>query len=367
MPAQRILFLGKRFYTNKDALAERFGRVYRLPSQWAASGREVLLWLVDYHSGRTAREQSGTLRVISTPVPGLSVAGALVAALKLRPQVLVASGDCYIGLAGWILARLLGARFVFDVYDKYDEFGGYRKPFGFDLFGFLRRRADLKLFCSRALRESYAGEPGAGASVIVANGVDEAMFRPLPMQACREALDLPADDVLLGYFGSMEPDRGVGDLLRAMEILQAGSIPVRLLACGKADASLPLQSDAVIFRGMVPHTQMPSFLNAADVLVVPYRESPIMDMGASCKIAEYMMCQRPMVSTRTVNFTGNFPRQAEELGPGLCRPGDPEDMAASIRSQLVERRILSIPVDMGWTRIAAAALVAIDGGGGSNG
>ena len=32
----RILFLGKRFFTNKDALLERFGRVYQLPSIWAA-------------------------------------------------------------------------------------------------------------------------------------------------------------------------------------------------------------------------------------------------------------------------------------------------------------------------------------------
>lgn len=367
MHAQRILFLGKRFYTNKDALEERFGRVFRLPSQWAGTGRQVLLWLVDYHSGKTVQQQDGNLQVISTPVPGFSPARALLAALRLRPQVLVASGDCYIGVLGWMLARLCGARFVFDVYDKYDEFAGYRKPLGFDLFGFLRRRADLKFYCSRALRESYSGEPGEGRSVIVANGVDEAMFRPMSMQACREALGLPANDLLLGYFGSMEPDRGVGDLLRAMEILQGESIPVRLLACGKVDTCLSLQSDAVIFRGMVPHAEMPMYLNAADLLIVPYRESAIMDMGASCKIAEYMMCERPLVSTRTLNFTGNFPRQAEELGPGLCRSSDPVALAASIRSQLTERRTVTAPLDMGWTRIASAALEAIDGMGAANG
>ena len=34
-----ILFLGKRFYTNKDALQERFGRIFHLPMEWARLDR----------------------------------------------------------------------------------------------------------------------------------------------------------------------------------------------------------------------------------------------------------------------------------------------------------------------------------------
>ena len=46
----RILFLGKRHYTNKDALAERFGRIYQLPRYWAAAGHDVRLRLLEYRS-----------------------------------------------------------------------------------------------------------------------------------------------------------------------------------------------------------------------------------------------------------------------------------------------------------------------------
>ena len=354
-----MLFLGKRFYTNKDALVERFGRIYQLPSLWGGQGARVLLWLVDYHTSVKVEEEIGLRRIISTPLLSLSVVKALTAVFRLRPNVVVASGDSYIGLAGWLLARLSGSIFVFDIYDKYDEFSGYRKFFGFDLFSFLRKRADLKFFCSRALNDFYGNEADPALSVIVANGVDDAAFAPRNMQECRKLLGLSASDVLVGYFGSMEPDRGVNDLLGALQLLRSRGDDLRLLICGKASPSIPLDHDWVEFRGTVPHVDMPCYLNASDVLVIPYRKSAIMDMGASCKIAEYLMCERPIVSTSTGNFVGNFPIQARELGRGMCPPGDVEALALAIKSQLVERRILEPPTDMSWHQIAATALSAI--------
>lgn len=357
--ADRILFLGKRFYTNKDALAERFGRVYQLPALWAARGCAVLLWLVDYHTRESAEQAAGALQIRSTPVFSLAPLRALAAVARFRPTIVVAAGDCYVGLLGWLLARLGGARFVFDIYDKYDEFAGYRRPFGLDLFAFLRRRADLRLYCSHGLRDFYAAEDASAPSAIVRNGVDDQAFRHQDRKACRATLGLPADEILVGYFGSMEPDRGVGDLLAAMEILRQQGRPLRLLICGRSDPALDLDRDWILFRGMVAHEQMPMYLNACDLLVIPYRESAIMDMGASCKIAEYILCERPMVSTSTGNFVSNFPVQAVELGLGMCRPGDVPGLARAIEFQLNEQRILSTPTDMGWSHIAGLALEAM--------
>ena len=355
----RILFLGKRFYTNKDALVERFGRIYQLPSLWAAQGSRVLLWLVDYHGKSNATDERGSLRIISTPVISFSVLKALLVVFRFRPGVVVTSGDSYIGLAGWLLARLTGAIFVFDIYDKYDEFTGYKKLFGFDTFSFLRKRADLKFFCSRSLAEFYSREEMSGPSDIVVNGVDDAIFAPMDKQECRRLLGLAPADVLVGYFGSMEMDRGVSDLLRAIETLRDQGNDIRLLICGKENPLISLDQDWVIFRGMVAHSDMPYYLNASDVLAIPYRESAIMDMGASCKIAEYLMCERPVVSTSTANFVGNFPLQARELGAGMSPPGDVHALALAIKYQLVEQRVLTRPSDRGWNKIAAAALSTI--------
>jgi glycosyltransferase involved in cell wall biosynthesis len=285
----------------------------------------------------------------------------IVRAIRFRPALIVASGDCYIGFLGWLLARCTRSLFVFDIYDKYDEFAGYYRPLGFDLFGFLRRRADLRFYPARALGQSYGAESGGAGDVVIANGVDEQTFRPLPMIECREKLALDPDSHLVGYFGGMEPDRGVTDLIAAIAILRERGEDVRLLICGKQHASTPLDREWIIYRGMVAHADMPLYLNAADVLVVPYRISPFMDMGASCKIAEYLMCERPIVSTRTPNFVANFPAQAIELGGGLCAASDSSDLARAIDVQLRDKVILSVPTEMSWPAIAAQALTAMRG------
>ncbi len=357
--AERILFLGKRFYTNKDAWGERFGRIFQLPSEWARSGADVLLWLADYHTREKLNAREGSMEVVATPMASLAAIEALVFAIRFRPKFVVASGDCYIGFLGWLLARCCGAKFIFDIYDKYDEFASYVRPLGIDLFRFVRGRADLRFYPSRALAQLYGGERNGGRYEIVGNGTDEQLFHPLPLVECRHLLGLSPTATLVGYFGGMELDRGVVDLIAAVAVLRSNGEDVGLLICGKEHPSTPLSHDWIIYRGMVSHSQMPLYLNASNVLAIPYRISSFMDMGASCKIAEYLMCERPVISTRTQNFIANFPDQADELGAALTEPEDVAGLANSIRLQLSTPRILSVPTRMLWPEIAASALHAI--------
>ncbi|MGN2253507.1 glycosyltransferase [Frateuria sp. GZRe12] len=353
-----VLFIGKRHYTNRDALTERYGRIYQLPRHWSClENVSVSLWLLDYH-GRTAeRSQDGSLQVISTPVRGLAWLGRLAryylrASSVGRPNLVVASGDCYIGTLGRWLARRLPARFVFDVYDKYDEFGAYRRPFGKDLFGGLLRDADVRFFASRTLQSQIA--PLGGSSLLVPNGVDTGRFHPLEKDASRLLFGLPLEKRLVGYFGSMEPDRGVQDLIEAVGLLRAEGLPVELLLggnCGRTRTGQP----GVRYLGNVPFEDMPRALACCDVLAVPYRRSAFMDAGASNKIAEALAAVRPVVTTRTPNFTNNFPEQAWALRDRLAEPGDPGDLARCLHLQLTTPVLATMPQDMDWKTIAIQA------------
>lgn len=357
---RRILFIGKRFYTNKDTLAERFGRIYQLPYCWAAAGHEVGLWLVDYHTREATQTWDGPLQIVTAPLLSNGMLRTLFCALRFRPHAIVASGDCYIGLLGWTLARLAGACFVFDIYDKYDEFAAYRKPIGFDLFGFLRRRSTLRYYASQVLLRSLEGaEPGPTA-VVVPNGVDPQLFVPMDSQICRMRLNLPPDTKLIGYFGSMEPVRGVADLIDAVERLRRQGIEAKALLCGKQHSDTPLDHEAVIFRGLVSHAEVPAYINACDVVALPYRQSALLDNASSCKITEYLMCGRPIVSTRTPNSMENFPEDVGALEQALCAPDDPEGLARAIVFQLRERRVVPPRADLNWRAIAASALLAME-------
>lgn len=350
-----ILFIGKRYYTNRDALTEQYGRIFQLPARWARQGMRVRLWLLDYKGRKIERERIGMLDVLSTPIKG----GAWIA-LWLRwlfsglgsgySRLILASGDCYIGLIAYALARLSGSRFVFDVYDKYDEFGGFRRILGFDPFEFLLKRSDAALFASSALLDAL--DSRARFAMLVPNGVDLDRFRPLDKRACREQLKLPQEIIFVGYFGSMELDRGVVDLIAAVQILRSEGMSVELLLGGRLDPSVDPKSEGVRFVGNVPFASVPSMLASCEALAVPYRRSAFMDAGASNKIAEALACGRPLVATRTPNLTENFPEQAAALSDRLAEPGSPWDLARVMRLQILDPRLVSPPFGAGWDAIA---------------
>ncbi|SFS05964.1 Glycosyltransferase involved in cell wall bisynthesis [Dyella sp. OK004] len=352
-----VLFVGKRFYTNRDALREQFGRIYQLPVHWARSGVRTKLWLLDYHTREIHRLRDGDLEIVSTPLlgwAGLRQWG-IEALASQKPQVVVASGDCYIGLMAYRLARRLRARFVFDVYDKYDEFAGYQRLPGFDLFDYLLRRSDNRLFASQSLMERVGYQ--VGRDLIVPNGVDLRRFCPLDMQESRRMHGFPEEAIYIGYFGSMEQDRGVDDLVAAVRGLRSEGVDIELLLGGKPRPDMDLQQPGIRYVGNVPFEQVPTMLACCNLLSVPYRRSAIMDAGASNKIAEAIACGRPLVATRTPNFMDNFPLQAAQLGPLLAEPGDIVDLQRVIREQVARRITVGLPEGMDWPAIATTLAV----------
>ena len=348
----KLLFIGKRFNTNRDALLEKFGRNYQFPLH-LAQRHSVTLWLVDYHSKITIQCSDGPLTIISTPVKNLAVFKHYLLGTYQTTQAIdmvIASGDCYIALMAQRIAKKLRAKFIFDVYDKYDEFGGYIKPLGFDLFGHLLKTADMRLFASHALLHSL-GQPEYDA--ILSNGLDANHFRPIDKAKARHKLQLPADATYVGYFGSMEPDRGVQDLIAAVQILREQGQRIELLLGGKAHNSLQLDQPGIRYLGNVPFADVPYALAASDVLAIPYRRSPFMDAGASNKIAEAMACQRPIVATRSPNLTANFPQQAQILEPYLAEPSQPSSLATALAQQLLDKKLVAAPQNIYWSGITA--------------
>jgi glycosyltransferase involved in cell wall biosynthesis len=307
--------------------------------------------LVDYHGYRREVSTNDGFTLQSLPAfSPASLAHLSATAQALQPDIVLASGDCFLGVLGQRLARRTGARFVFDVYDDYRTFGAYRAFMGWDALGFLCRRADLVMYASRAIADKHAFD---SSWVVVPNGVDGAEFAPRPMSEARAKLGLPEAGRFVGYFGSMTADHGVSVLIRALHTLRVHQPDVQLLLCGRQHPATPVNGEGVLYRGMVPHGMIPGYLNACDVLALPYLRGAFIDNASSCKIAEYLVCRRPIVATRTPNFVQNFPEQARQLDALLVPPGDADALARSIQRQLDDPVIAHAPDDMTWQQIAA--------------
>lgn len=349
-----VLFIGKRFYTNRDALRERFGRIWNLPWHWSRSGVRTRLWLIDYRGRSAVQESHGSLDVESIPVLGMALPRAWIRAKRRaasQVDVVVASGDCYVGLFGYKLARSLRARFVFDVYDKYDEFAGYVRLPGFDPFGFLLRQADATLFASQAML-SCSGR-ARGMKHLVPNGVDYEHFRPLGMTESREQLAIAPDSSCIGYFGSLTPDRGVEDLVAAAAALRSVGYQLNVVLAGKEEGVSVPDLPWVHYLGNLSYEEVPIAMASCDLLALPYRRSDYLDMASSCKIAEYIAMEKPLVATDTSNFRTNFPGQYAALSGLVAAPDDPKDLERVIRLQLTERRLVPQPERFSWANIAS--------------
>lgn len=354
----RILFLGKRHYTGRDTLRDRFGRIYKFPEAWAASGNAVALFLLDYH-GLSAEHRS--LDGLDVRSHGAFDPRAWTAPFSLagqfQPDVVVASGDCQIGLLGLGVARRSNARFVFDVYDDYRTFAGYRVFLGFNAFERLVARADLVVYASSALAAMHHHP---SRFHVAPNGVDPETFRPMDQGEARRLSGLSRPGTRwIGYFGGLNRDRGVTDLVAAVGRLHQRDVRVRLALCGHTPEDSIFDRPWVDYFGNVAHERIPHFINACDVVALPYRRSPGLDMAASCKIAEYLFCQRPVVATKTPNLVSNFPEQSRQLGDAICNPGDVDDLARALRFQLDHARIADVPGEHTWQSIAGLALDAI--------
>ncbi|MDY6456248.1 glycosyltransferase [Acinetobacter faecalis] len=329
-----ILFIGKRFYTNRDAYSEKFGRIYQLPYYWAKE-TETNLWLVDYHSKEKIKDQHDSLKIISTPILSfIFIANILKTLFVDRPKTIVASGDCYIGLLSFILAKLCGAKFIFDVYDKYDAFAGYRNLGFKNLFGFLIKHAESCLFASKKLKNDC--ELLCKKVILVPNGIDTNYFYPRNKSESRSFFNLNQNAIYVGYFGSMEIERGIDDLISAVELLHQENKNIYILLGGKKRDDLKLNYDFIHYLGNIPFHDVPIAMACCDLLTLPYRNSAFLDHASSCKIGEYAAMNISIVTTNSNHVLNNYKFNAHDLSY-ISENYNPNDLVKAIKKSLVEK------------------------------
>ena len=139
--------------------------------------------------------------------------------------------------------------------------------------------------------------PGSGDAPVAGSGLE-----------VRRELGLGADVPVVLYTGTFEPYQGL-DLLfaAAREVIRARPDARFVLAGGRPDqiATARRQAEdagvahATIFAGQRPAGQVPSFLDAADVLVSPRTTGT----NTPLKIYQYLRSGRPIVATRLLTHT----------------------------------------------------------------
>lgn len=178
--------------------------------------------------------------------------------------------------------------------------------------------------------------------IIAPDGVDLEHFNAgVSKSEARKRLDLPQDKFLAVYAGHLYDWKGAQVLADAAGFLaDANAVIVFIGGTEKNVADFSERNGGVeniMILGKKPHSEMPVYLAAADVLVLPNSaKEPISKYYTSpLKLFEYMASNVPMVAS-------DLPSIKEILNADnaiLVSPDDPRSLATGIKLVLTDRAL----------------------------
>ena len=146
----------------------------------------------------------------------------------------------------------------------------------------------------------------------------------------------------IAYAGTINEDKGVGDLIRAIAILH-DRLPVEcvIAGSGSVDAMRHLAGQigvetAVSFVGQVPNNQVFQFFGNADLVVVPSR--PEFPEGFPLTMFEAIASRTPIVCSDHPIFVEIM---EDRINAMLFTAGDPRSLADVIEAALVDPALYS--------------------------
>ncbi len=228
----------------------------------------------------------------------------------------------------------------------------------------LANRVDALITCSEAMRAEVAGlfDVAATEITVIHNGIEERSWQ-VPGEAVRRvrAGHAAASAPLLLYFGRLEYEKGVQDLLAALPAVRERHPGTRLVVAGEGrhlgelgDRTAELElTGAVDFVGHLPDHELRTVLAAADAVVLPSRYEPFGIVALETAAARV-----PLVAS-TAGGLGELVVDGET---GLAfTPGDVDAIARSVDRVLSDTGAASrradaarsrLATDFDWVRIA---------------
>lgn len=163
--------------------------------------------------------------------------------------------------------------------------------------------ADRVIAVSSSLKRALVEQHGPQAQriTVIPNGVDVARFAPIARSEAEARLGLRHAAPHILYVGAIAESKGIAHLLRAIHRLRhTASCPVQLTLVGQGEHDTTARAlageldiaDAVAFAGQRPNEEIPLWMNACDVVVLPS-----LSEGFGVVLVEAMACGKPVVAT----------------------------------------------------------------------
>ncbi len=181
---------------------------------------------------------------------------------------------------------------------------------------------------------------------VLENGANVDLFRPMERNRVISKLRISEQFRYVCFVGNFATWQGLEYLIKSVPHVLKECPDARFLLVGDGDLKERLESmvkdigvsDKVIFTGMVPYQDVPYYINASDVCVVP--KLPLKSGYSPLKLCEYLACEKPVIASRLNGF-----EILEEHQMGLLVP--PEDEVALAQAIVRMLKDYSLREEMG--------------------
>ncbi|MCM1567463.1 MAG: glycosyltransferase [Dehalobacter sp.] len=137
-------------------------------------------------------------------------------------------------------------------------------------------------------------------SIIIPNGVNTNKFYNYGLSS---KADLGFNGFILGYVGVLREWIDFEPIFSALSELNKDIRMVIIGKEGRFQENVDLAKkygidDRIVFTGMIPYSQVPKYISAMDVCLMPFKKGAISENAVPLKMFEYMACEKPIISTR---------------------------------------------------------------------
>ena len=338
----------------------------------------------DLYPENTSRETRVTLHPLNT-IPSKGLASyyilnmffywkRIVSIIKSEKIDVVVVSNLLPGIPA-LLGNQLGCKMVFDLKDMFSDNSAIYYGNGLIssivkgtsewVLQRLLKRADHIITVSMFL-VNYLRQIGIDNVELIPNGADLSIFKP---NLNPEGPDLNFKENIegskvVGLIGTMDRWIDFDTVLASLKELSSKT-DVKLLVVGgkmvtdffdriRSKVNRIGLQDRVIFTGIVPHKDVPYYINLMDVCLIPMRPELRLNQ-ARCpdKLFEYLACGKPVVSTRISEVLRLGRRAVKTYDDASSLTGTLENILFDVDLQTsMKKAALDIAKDYDWQSIA---------------
>jgi glycosyltransferase involved in cell wall biosynthesis len=177
------------------------------------------------------------------------------------------------------------------------------------------RQSDMVLVINEGLKDVVVS---LGASQewtnVLRTGIDDKLFNPNNSdESLKTQLGLTREDIVLFFMGWLYRFSGLKEVAR--QLTESENRSVKLIVVGEGDDYEELKRiqmehnlpDRLILTGKKPYQELPGLISTSDICILPaYPTEKIMQDIVPIKLYEYMVMQKPVISTRLRGVVREF-------------------------------------------------------------